>query len=89
MIGDDVDDRPDAERGGLGDQLLRFLERAEGRVDGPVVGDVVATVGQRRDGTTGVNQMASMPRRREVRKARPDAGEVADAVAVAVGEAPE
>ena len=47
MIGDDVDDGSDPEGGGLGDQLLRFLERAERRVDRPVVGDVIATVGQR------------------------------------------
>ena len=88
VIGNDVDDRADPESRGLGDQLLGFLERAEGRVDRAVVGDVVATVGQRgavpRREPDGIDA-----ERRQIWKARPDAGQVADAVAVAVGEAPD
>ena len=49
VVRDDVDDRPDAEREGIGDEGLGLGERAEGRIDGPVVGDVVAAVGQRGD----------------------------------------
>ena len=49
VVGDDVDDRPDPEVERLGDQRLGLLERAEGRVDRPVVGDVVAAVGERRE----------------------------------------
>ena len=49
VVGDDVDDRPDAQGERLGDQRLGLRERAERRIDGPVVGDVVAAVGERRD----------------------------------------
>ena len=44
MVGNDVDDRADAQRSGFGDERLRLLERAEGRIDRPVVGDVIAAV---------------------------------------------
>ena len=48
VVRHDVDDRPDAELVGLGDQLLGLGEGAEGGVDGAVVGDVVAAVRHRR-----------------------------------------
>ncbi len=44
MVRDDVDKGADAQFPCLGDEFLRFGEGAEGRVDGPVVGDVVAAV---------------------------------------------
>lgn len=47
MVRDDVDQGADAQFPGLGDQFLRLGECPEGRVDGAVVGDVVAAVGQR------------------------------------------
>jgi hypothetical protein len=47
VVRDDVDDRPDPEHGGLGDQLLSVGECPEGRVDRTIVGDVVAAVRQR------------------------------------------
>ena len=48
VVRNDVDDRADPESRGLGDQLLRFLQCPEGRIDRPVVRDVVTPVGQRR-----------------------------------------
>ncbi len=47
VVRDDVDDRADAERAGLRDELLGLGERAELRVDRAVVGDVVAAVRER------------------------------------------
>ena len=86
VVGHDVDDRADAERGRLGDEPLCLVDRAEGRVDHAVVGDVVAAVGERggvpRGEPDGVHA-----ERRQVGQPRPDAGEVAGAVAVPVGEA--
>ena len=49
VVGHDVDDRADPQFARLGDQLLGLGEGAEGRVDGPVVGHVVAAVGHRRE----------------------------------------
>ncbi len=48
VVGDDVDDRADAEGQCLPDQRLRLGEVSERGVDRPVVGDVVAAVGERR-----------------------------------------
>ena len=88
MIGDHIDDGPDPERGSLGDQLLRLLERAEGRVDRAVVRDVVAAVGQRR-AIPGGEPDGIDPEGRQIGQPRPDPSDVADAIAVAVGEAPD
>ena len=86
VVRDDVDDRADAERAGLRDQLLGLLERPERRVDRAVVGDVVARVGQRRR-VPGVEPEGVDAEVAQVRQPRADAGEVADPVAVRVGEA--
>ena len=88
VVRDDVDDRADPERARLGDQLLGLLERPERRVDRAVVGDVVAAVGERRR----VPRLE--PERVDAEVAQvgqplADAGEVADPVAVRVGEAPD
>ena len=48
VVGHDVDDHPQAEGVGVGDQAVEVGERAEARVDVAVVGDVVAGVGLRR-----------------------------------------
>ena len=48
VVGHHVDDDADAERVRLADQLLGLGQRAEDRVDGAVVGHVVAGVGLRR-----------------------------------------
>jgi hypothetical protein len=47
VVGDDVDDGPDPDGLRLRDQALRLLECAERGIDRPVVGDVVAAVGER------------------------------------------
>ena len=86
VVGDDVDDRADAEGEGFGDQRLGLGERAERRIDRPVVGDVVAAVGERR-GVPGVVPDGVDAEVAEVAEPGAHAGEVADAVAVGVGEA--
>ena len=88
MVRDDVDDGPDAQAPRLGDQLLGFLEVSEGGVDGPVVGDVVAAVRQRRD-VPGREPDRVDAEVGQVRQVGSDTGEVADPVTVAVGEAPD
>jgi hypothetical protein len=86
VVGDNVDDRADAQVEGLGDQLLGFRQSAERRVDGPVVGDVVAPVGERggvpRVVPDGVDAQIS-----QMAEVGAHAGEVAHTVAVGVGEA--
>jgi len=47
VVGDDVHDRADAQRGRLGDEGLSLPDGAERGVDRPVVGDVVAAVRER------------------------------------------
>ena len=69
-----------------GDQLVELLERAEQRVDVLVVADVVAVVGHRRPvDRAQPDDVDAEPL--EVVEVVDDAAEVADAVAVAVGEA--
>ncbi len=86
VVGDDVDDRPQAGVAGLGDERLGLGQRAEGGVDGPVVGDVVAAVGHRRR-VPGVEPQGVDAEGPQVRQAGADAGQVARPVAVGVGEA--
>ena len=86
VVGDDVDDDPDAQGVGLDDQLLGVGQRPEQRVDRPVVRHVVPGVGLRR-GVPGVEPDGVHPEVRQVRQVRADAGQVADPVAVPVGEA--
>ena len=85
VVGHEVDDHPQVELVRAGDQRVGVGEVAEERVDVAVVGDVVAVVVLRR----GVERRD--PERvhaevAEVGQPRRDAGEVADAVAVRVGE---
>ncbi|BDZ46288.1 hypothetical protein GCM10025866_21970 [Naasia aerilata] len=86
MVRDDVDNRADAELERLGDERLRVGQRAERRVDRPVVGDVVAAVHQRRR-IPGVEPERVDAERLQVAEPGPDAGEVSDPVPVPVGEA--
>ena len=86
VVRDDVDDRADPELARLGDQLLGLVERPEGRVDRPVVDDVVAVVGHRRR-VPGVEPESVDAELVQVREPGADAREVADPVAVPVGEA--
>jgi hypothetical protein len=86
VVGDEVDQHPQSERVGVGDEPLRVGQRAEGRVDAAVVGHVVARVdlGRRveRVEPDGVDAEVA-----QVGQARADAGQVPDAVTIAVGEA--
>ena len=86
VIGDDVHEHPQAEHVGVCEERVEVGERPEARVDVRVVGDVVAVVGTRR----GVERRqpdrvdAEIP---QIAEPRTDSGEVAEAVAVGVGEA--
>ena len=91
VVRDPVDDDPDAARVRLADQPVGVGEAAEQRVHAGVVGHVVAEVGHRR-GVEGRQPDRVDPQRGrravvEVVQVGDDAGEVADAVAVGVGEA--
>ena len=86
VVRDDVDDRPDPERSSLGDQRLGLGQGPEGGIDGAVVGDVVATVRQRRDVPRGEPDGVDAEGL-QIGQPRADAGEVPGPVAVAVGEA--
>ena len=88
VVRDDVDDRADPERAGLGDQLLGFPERPESGIDRAVVGDVVAGVGERRR-VPRVEPERVDAERGQIRETRAHARQIADAVAVRVGEAPD
>jgi hypothetical protein len=85
VIDDQLDENPDVPRVRGADQLREIVERAVGRVDVAVVGDVVSVVAQRR------RKEGEQP---EARDADPlqvvellrDALEIADAVVVAVEE---
>jgi hypothetical protein len=86
VVGDDVDDGADPELQRLGDERLRLLEGAELRVDPAVVGDVVPTIGERRD-VPGREPDRVDTELAEVRESGTDAREVTRAVAVPVREA--
>jgi hypothetical protein len=86
VVGDDVEQHPQAVLVGLGDQRLGLLEGAEPGLDRPVVRDVVAGVGHR-GRVPRVDPDRVDAEIREVGQLGPDAGDVAEAVAVTVGEA--
>ena len=88
VVRDDVDDRADAERPRLRDQLLGFPQRPERGIDRAVIRDVVAGVGERRR-VPRVEPERVDAERGEIGKAIAHPGEVADPVAVRVGEAPD
>jgi hypothetical protein len=86
VVGDDVDDQPQAVGVGVRDQGVEVGERAEQRVDAPVVGHVVPAVGH------GGGLERGQPDRvhaqlREVGQAGTDPLEVADSISRGVGEA--
>ncbi|RPK53293.1 hypothetical protein EES37_02060 [Streptomyces sp. ADI91-18] len=86
VVGDEVHDDPQAQGMGFADHRVGVVQGAEHRVDGPVVGDVVARVGLRggveRAEPDGVDAQFL-----EVGEPAPDAFEVPHPVPVAVGEA--
>ncbi len=86
VVGHQVDDDAQVQLVGPGHQGVGVGQRAEQRVDVAVVGDVVAVVVLRR-GVERRDPQRVDTQLGEVGEPRRDAGEVADAVAVAVGEA--
>ena len=88
VVGHDVHQHPQAVGGGVGDEPVEVLEVAVGRVDGEVVGDVVPVValGRRVDRVEPDRVGAEGG---DVVEAAAHALEVADAVAVGVGERPD
>ena len=85
VIRHDVDQHSKPERMGIGQQSVGVVERPEHGIHGPVVGHVVAAIGHRRDVPGGDPQGidAEVP---EIGESLPDAGDIADPVAIAIGE---
>jgi hypothetical protein len=86
VIGNEVHDHPDAVLVRLPHERLRFLQRPEQRIDVAIVRHVIAGVDHRRR-VPGIDPDRVDPELAQVRKPRAQPGDVADAVAVAVGEA--
>ncbi len=86
VVGDEVDDHLQPQAVGLGGQRVEVVEGAEARVDVPVVGDVVAAVGEfggvERAEPQGVHTQCG-----EVVQPPGDASQVTEPVTVGVGEA--
>ena len=87
VVGHQVDDHADAAGVRLGEHRVEVGERAESRVDVAVVGDVVAGVALRRRVEGGEPDRVD-PQFLQVAEPARDAGEVAHAVAVRIGERP-
>ncbi len=85
VVRDPVERDPHAEVVGVGDQSVELGEVAEGGVDVAVVGNVVAEVGHRRRVDRRQPQRIDAEPA-EMAQLRADAGEVADAIAICVGE---
>lgn len=85
VVGHDVDDQADAREVQRRHQLVELLERADARVHIPVVSDVVPAVGQR--GRVERAQPYRVDAQRlQIWDARDDAAQVAQPVAVGIGE---
>ena len=85
VVDDHVDDDADPALMGLVDQLAEVLHRPVARVDGRVVGDVVAAVAHGR-GVERRDPHAVHAQPRQVVQAGDEPAQVSDAVAVGVGE---
>ena len=86
VVEHEIHDDADAAASGLGDEAIHVLHRAEERVHVPVVRDVVAVVVLRRAVHRRQPDRVD-PQRLQIVQMREDAGDVADPVAVGVGEA--
>jgi hypothetical protein len=87
VVGHEVEHQLEAAAVDLRQQGVEVGECAEDGIDGAIVGDVVAEVGHGRD-EDGREPYSVDAQRNQVIEALPDAGEVADAVAVCVLERP-
>jgi hypothetical protein len=88
VIGNQVHDDAQAVRVRFFDQRLRVRQGAEARIDVAVVRDVIASVRHRRR-VPGSYPYRVHPEVAEIGQPRPDTGDIADAVAVTVAEAPD
>jgi hypothetical protein len=88
VVGDDVEDHPQAQPTGLVHQGLEIGDAAVLGVDRPVVDDVVAAV-RATGGIVRVDPQCVDAQPGEVGQPGAQAGQVADAVTVAVGEGPQ
>jgi hypothetical protein len=86
VVGHEVDGDPDAVRVGVRDQVVHGVEVAPCRVDAAVVGDVVAVV-DHRGGVDGAEPQRVDAEQLQVAQAATDPLQVAEPVAVGVGEA--
>jgi hypothetical protein len=87
MVGDDVHHDADSQGPGVPDERVELVEIAVRGLDVEVVGDVVPVIGLRR-WVARVEPDRVDAEIGEVRQAAADAGEIADAVVVRVGERP-
>lgn len=85
VVRHDVDQDSQAQSVDLLDQRPGIGQGAEDRIDGPVVGDVVASVDHRR-GEPRVDPQSVHPQIDQVVQALVEPGEVPDAVTVSIGE---
>src|SRR4029077_9458636 len=88
VVRNDVDDYADADLRRFGDERLCLTERPEHRVDVAVVRAFVAAVRHWRD-VPGCEPDGVYPEVVKIAQSRSNAGEVADPVAVPVGETPD
>ena len=86
VIRHDVEQHPDSQLVRFGDQCLRLCQSAVSGFDLAIVGDVIAGVGHRRR-IPGVDPDRVDTQLRQVRQTAPQPCDIADAVAVSVGEA--
>src|SRR5580704_10490359 len=86
MIRHDVDDDADADGVRLRDQRVRVRERAEGRLNVPVIGDVIAGVGHGRR-IPRVEPDRVNAETGQIGQVRAHSGQIADPVPVRIGEA--
>ncbi len=85
VVGNEVNEHPDPVIRGFGDETDRIVERAEPRIDVAIVGHVVSTVVERRH-VPGTHPDGIHPQSLQVGQARSNAGDVAGAVAIPIGE---
>ncbi|MGX1476134.1 UNVERIFIED_CONTAM: hypothetical protein RKD50_004942 [Streptomyces canus] len=85
VVGDEVDDHLQPEPVRFADHRVEVVERPEARVDVPVVGDVVAAVGEL-GGVEGAQPQGVGAEGDQVREALGDAPDVPEAITVGVGE---
>jgi len=85
VVGNEIEQHLQAGAMRLGEQHIEVPQRAEQRIDVDVVGDVVAEIGHGR-GKDRADPDRIDPEVDEVRQARDDAAQIADAVCIRILE---